>query len=169
MNSNQKIKLNIQVNEALLMKSLYVLSIFVLLVFGGQVNAGTQDKAEIRKLIEETYPSNVKSGNGERYASLFSKNAQWIPPKSQDRFGQTDIASGFTDMVRDIKIEPTIVAEEIKIVTSNFAYVVGKAQVLIRPKNGSNPTKNINLRMMWMISKDSGKWMITRQIWNQKL
>ncbi|NOY71885.1 MAG: SgcJ/EcaC family oxidoreductase [Gammaproteobacteria bacterium] len=149
------------------MKFLYVLSISVLLILGGQVNAGTQDKAEIQELIEKTYASNVKSGNGKWYASLFSKNAQWMPPKAQDRYGQTDIAFGFTDMVRDIKIEPTLVAEDIQIMTSTVAYVVGKAQVLIRPKDGSSP-KNINLRMVWIMSKDSGKWMITRQIWNQK-
>ncbi len=149
------------------MKFLYVLSIFMFLVFGGQVNAEIQDKVEIRKLIEETYASNVKSGNGKRYASLFSKKAQWMPPKAQDRHGPKDIVLGFTDMVRDIKIEPTLVAEDIQIITRDVAYVVGKAQVLIRQKNSSTP-KNINLRMMWIMSKDSGKWMITRQIWNQK-
>jgi len=151
------------------MKILYVLGISVFLIFGyGQAtSASPQDEAEIRKLIEGTYVSNVRSGDGERYSSIFSKGALWMPPKSKDRSGQKDIAAGFSEMVREIRIEPVLIVDDIQGITPTLAYVVGKAQVLIRPKDGSSP-KSIKLRMMWIMNKDSGKWMIARQIWNQK-
>jgi len=150
------------------MKLLYVLNISLLFVLGsGQVNANAQDKMEIRNLIESVYASNVKAGNGKRYSNIYTDDALWMPPKAQDRHGQTDIEAGFRDMVKAINIEATLTAEDIQLITNNFAYVVGKARVLVRSKEGTDP-KNINLRMMWIMNKHSGKWKIARQIWNQK-
>ncbi len=150
------------------MKLLYILCIPVFFTLGsGQVSARSQDKTEIRKLIEEVYVSNVKSGDGKQYSSIFSDDALWMPPKSKDRREQIDIAAGFSDMVKEIRIEPVLTIDDIEVITSTVAYVVGKVDALIRPKDASNP-ESINLRMMWVMSKDSGTWMITRQIWNQK-
>ena len=54
------------------MKLIYILSLSILFALAcGQVSANDKDRLEIRKLIEQTYASNAKSGDGERYASIF--------------------------------------------------------------------------------------------------
>jgi len=150
---------------------LYDIRKIVLLVFitlGLQpALAASQDEAAIKMLIEKTYPINARSGNGDQYASMYTKDALWMPPKAPDRKGNSDIAKGFSDMVKNGYFDPTLKVMEINVINNDYAFVIGDAQVKITPLNGKK-AKNVTLRVFWIMRKHSGQWKIHRQIWNPK-
>ncbi len=126
----------------------------------------SSDKEEIRKLFEEVYPSNVRSGDLCAYASVYTEDALWSPPGVPDRCGLTDIAEGFAAQIADQNIDPTFTAEEVEVI-GDFGYVVGMSHAKVRPKDGSE-SKEVNFRAVWLMRKQQGTWRIARQIWNSK-
>lgn len=126
-----------------------------------------QDQQSIKKLIEETYPANVKASDGTGYANMFTKDALWMPPDAPDFRGVQEIADEITNRFQQFTITPTITAEEIEVITNNFAYVVGKANAVLYPKDRSE-SMDLNFRPVWLLRKENGTWKIARQIWNTK-
>jgi len=129
--------------------------------------AASQDETAIKTLIEKTYPINARSANGDQYASMYTKDALWMPPKAPDRKGNSDIAKGFSDMVKNGYFDPTLKVMEINVINNEYAFVIGDAQVKITPLNGKK-AKNVTLRVFWIMRKHAGQWKIHRQIWNPK-
>ncbi len=126
-----------------------------------------QDVQSIKRLVEETYPANVKSSDGAQYASMFTEDALWMPPDAPDFRGTQEIEGEITNRFQQFTINPTVIAEEIEVVTSDFAYVVGKASVILQPKDGSE-SMNMAFRPVWLLRKEDSTWKIARQIWNVK-
>lgn len=132
-----------------------------------QAIASSPDELVIKKLIEETYPINARSGSGEQYSSMYTEDALWMPPKAPDRKGSSNIATGFSAMVKKGYFDPTLKVMEINIINDEYAFVIGNAQVVITPLDSKKP-KNATLRVFWIVRKVSGQWKIYRQIWNPK-
>ncbi|MFW9257624.1 YybH family protein [Nostoc sp. CALU 546] len=126
----------------------------------------SSDQDEIRKVFEEVYAANVRSGNLQGYASMYTENALWMPPGVPDRRGTADIVEGFAAQIAQQDIDPIFTAEEIKVI-GDFGYVIGMSQATIRPKDGTTP-RQANFRALWLMKKEQGIWKIDRQIWNSK-
>jgi len=126
-----------------------------------------QNQQSIKELIEETYPGNVKANDGAGYASMYIQDALWMPPDAPDFRGPRDIEGEISNRLQQFSITPTITAEEIEIVTPDFAYVVGLAKVVLEPRDGSE-SMSLTFRPLWLLRKEDGTWKIARQIWNVK-
>lgn len=126
-----------------------------------------QEQQSIKKLIEETYPGNVKANDGAGYASMYMQDALWMPPDAPDFRGTQEIEEEITNRLQQFSITPTITAEEIEIVTPDFAYAIGLAKAMLEPRNGSE-SMSLTFRPVWLLRKQDGAWKIARQIWNMK-
>lgn len=126
----------------------------------------SSDKDKIREVFEEVYAANVRSGDLQGYASMYTEDALWMPPNVPDRRGITEIVEGFADQIAKQDIDPIFTTEEIEVM-GDFGYVVGMSQATIRPKDGS-ASKEIKFRAVWLMRKEQGIWKIARQIWNFK-
>ena len=125
------------------------------------------DQEEIRRVFEEVYPENVKTKNLEGYGEMYTENALWMPPDAPDRCGIPDIVEGFAGTVADQDIDPIFKADEIEVTqTGTVGYVVGISDATIYPHNGE--PKQAKYRALWLMKKEGGKWLINRQIWNNK-
>ncbi len=124
------------------------------------------DEDEIRRLFEETYATNVRSGDVDAYVAMFTEDAFWMPPGDADRRGVNEIAEAFGMQSISVAIEPKLTAEEIQ-VNGNFAYIVGISLATITPKDGGQSNK-VKLRIVWLLRKEAGTWKIAREIWNSK-
>jgi uncharacterized protein (TIGR02246 family) len=123
-----------------------------------------EDVTAIRKLIEETYPTNAMSGDARTYASAFTEDALWAPPDMIDRRGPDEIATGFDTI--NAAFTAVVTAEEIEVM-DGFAYVVGRSEGTITPNDGSEPCQFL-FRVIWLLQKQAGDWKIARQVWNSK-
>jgi uncharacterized protein (TIGR02246 family) len=123
-----------------------------------------QDKGEIRKVFEDVYPSNVRTGDLDGYADMYTEDACWMPPGAVVRRGKVDIVKGFAAQIVTSEIDPTFMAEEIQVI-GDFGYVIGMSQAKIRSKENGK-TKDATFRAMWLMQKEQGTWKIARQIWN---
>jgi len=66
------------------------------------------DKEKIREVFEEVYAANVRSGDLQGYASMYSEDALWMPPDAPDRRGVEDILEAFEMQVaKDVPIQPS--------------------------------------------------------------
>jgi uncharacterized protein (TIGR02246 family) len=124
------------------------------------------DEDAIRRLFEETYASNVRSGDVDAYVAMFTEDAFWMPPGDADRRGVNEIAEAFGMQSISVAIEPRLTAEEIQVI-GNLAYVVGISLATITPKEGGQSNK-VKLRIVWLLRKEAGTWKIAREIWNSK-
>lgn len=127
----------------------------------------TQDTQQIRQLLEETYPANVRSGDAAKYASMYSEEALWIPPGAPDQKGPKGVTEGVSGNFQKVEMDPTLKIDEIEVINSDTAYALGKVEATISPKDGSDPM-NVNMRAMWLLRREAGEWKIFRQIWNNK-
>lgn len=125
-----------------------------------------KDADQIRKIFEEAYATNLKTGDVKTYMALFTKDAVWIPPGGLDKVGPKEIGEAFAQQASAVNIDAKLTADEIK-VTGNFAYLIGTSVAKISPKDGS-PTINAKFRVLWLMQKEQGKWKISREIWNAK-
>lgn len=126
----------------------------------------SSDKDKIREVFEEVYAANVRSGDLQGYASMYTEDALWMPPNVPDQRGITEIVEGFADQIAKQDIDPIFTTEEIEVM-GDFGYVVGMSQATIRPKDGS-ASKEVKFRAVWLMRKEQGIWKIARQIWNSK-
>ena len=125
------------------------------------------DQEAIRKVFEEVYPENVRTKNLEGYGQMYTENALWMPPDAPDRCGISDIVEGFAGTVANQSIEPIFKAEEIEVTqTGTFGYVVGISDATIYPDNGE--PRQAKYKALWLMKKEGEKWLIDRQIWNNK-
>ncbi|WP_414754665.1 YybH family protein [Anabaena sp. CCY 9910] len=124
------------------------------------------DQDQIRRIFEEVYPDNVRSGDLSAYADMYTEDALWMPPNGLDRCGIPDILEGFADTIADKDIDPIFTAEEIE-VKGDFGSVIGISLATISPKDGS-PSTQVKYRALWLMKKDCDRWKISRQIWNVK-
>jgi uncharacterized protein (TIGR02246 family) len=129
-------------------------------------NTAIGDEEAIRRLFEETYASNVRSGDVDAYVAMFTEDAFWMPPGDADRRGVNEIAEAFGMQSISVAIEPKLTAEEIQVI-GNLAYVVGISLATITPKDGGQSNK-VKLRIVWLLRKEAGTWKIAREIWNSK-
>jgi len=129
------------------------------------------DKEKIREVFEEVYAANVRSGDLQGYASMYSEDALWMPPDAPDRRGVEDILEAFEMQVAKQDTDPTFTAEEIEVM-GDFGYVIGTSLATIHPKNakGDSASNEIRkkFRAVWLMKKEDDIWKIDRQIWNSK-
>jgi uncharacterized protein (TIGR02246 family) len=129
-------------------------------------NRYAEDEDQIRKLFEDTYAMNLKTGDVDTYMSLFTKDAVWIPPGGVDRVGPKAIGEAFAHQAGAVNIDAKLTADEIKVM-GYFAYIIGTSVAEISPKDGS-PTINAKFRVLWLMRREQGQWKIAREIWNPK-
>lgn len=127
-----------------------------------------KDEATIRKMFEETYPDNVRSGIGQQYASLYTEDAWWMPPSAPMAKGPESIAAHADELNKAMSINPTIEIEELQMISESSAYVIATPDLVITPKDGSD-NMTANLRVFWLLTKASGDWKISRQIWHERV
>ena len=125
-----------------------------------------KDADQIKMLFENTYATNLKTGDVKTYMSLFTNDAVWIPPGGLDQVGPKAIGEAFANQANAVNIDAVLTADEIKIM-GNSAYIIGTSVAKISPKDGS-PTINAKFRVLWLMRKEQGKWKIAREIWNAK-
>lgn len=127
----------------------------------------TKDQRKIKRVFEKVYPRNVRNKDVEAFGKMYTKNALWMPPNDPDRFGIADIKEGFAQTVENQSIDPIFTAQQIKVTNKgNDGYVVGISNADIYPDNGE-PEK-AKYRALWVMKKVDEKWLIDRQIWNNK-
>lgn len=129
-------------------------------------NLALSDSDELKKLFEEVYAKNLRTGDVNSYVAMFTKDAFWMPPGAPDRRGVNEIAQAFGMQSISVNIEPKLTAEEIQVM-GNFGYIVGSSLATISPKDGSEAHK-VKLRVVWLLRKEEGSWKIAREIWNAK-
>lgn len=132
-----------------------------------QESSTAQDTQQIRQLLEETYPASVRSGDSAKYAGLYTEDALWMPPGAPDRQGRKGVVEGSTENFQKFDMDPTLKTDEIALVNSDMAYVLGKVEATISPKDGSDPM-TVKMRVMWLLRREAGEWKIFRQLWNNK-
>ena len=128
----------------------------------------SSDRNEILRMFEEVYPDNVRTGNLQGYAEMYTDDALWMAPDTYARCGPDDIVEGFASQIENQDIDPIFTAKEVEVL-GDLGYVLGVSQATIYPKDGS-PPKQLNYQALWHMKKQmAGKqdvWKISRQIWN---
>ncbi len=127
-------------------------------------SGSAEDIAAITAIITERYPEFANSHDAAGYASMYSEDALWIPPSAPERVGREGIATAmqasFDKNVFDVQPH----ADEVEVI-GDFAYVIGTADGVLTPRDGSDP-KPIQFRVFWLFQRGDDGWQIVRQIWN---
>jgi uncharacterized protein (TIGR02246 family) len=135
------------------------------------LNNGTEtnmsgDEKTIRNIIENQYPGFVRSGNAKGYASQYTNDALYMPPGATDLEGPEAIAEGLNEELKTMQFHPVIDALEVSVL-GDYAYAIGRGELTIIPKDGSDESKLV-YTLFWLLRKVDDQWKIARQIWNEK-
>lgn len=128
------------------------------------MTTSNKDREEIKRIFEVVLPSRVRDRDIEGYASLFTKDAIWVPPDEVQREGPTEIAEALTRLLAHQNIDPTFTAEHIG-VSARLGYVFGKSKEILKPIDGGS-SSIAHSRELWVMRKERGNWKIFRMLWN---
>ena len=124
-----------------------------------------EDVAAITAIITEQYPEYANSHDAAGYASMYSEDARWIPPSGPERVGRDGIEAAMQASFDKFEFDVHPFAEEVAVM-GDFAYIIGGAEGVMTPRDGSAVVP-VNFRVFWLFQNGDNGWEIIRQIWNK--
>ncbi|TKC86278.1 DUF4440 domain-containing protein [Trinickia terrae] len=120
---------------------------------------------DIRHFIEHDYVEAANSNSAARYASLYTADALWSPPRAPDRRGPAAIRFAFIAKQADIHIKMHF--QECGLFSPGSGFATALVEVHVAPFN-HEPGEDLVYRALWHLRKEDGTWKIGRQIFTEK-
>lgn len=147
-----------------------LIAIPILLVLGLMVlmtlsYAGEKEKADVRDAIvsmNKNFVAAFNRGDAAGLASLYTENAQVLPPNSDFMTGKTAI-QGFWQVLLDMGLKATLETVEVE-PHGNTAIEVGKFTL---QSEGGQPVDKGKYLVVW--KQDGGQWKLHRDIFNSSM
>lgn len=160
----KKFALSLLVVSIALVAALTFLS-FTLVAAQDEGDSTAEDAAAITAIVTERYPEYANSHDAAGYASMYSEDVLWIPPSAPERIGREDIQAAMEAQFDKFEFDVQPFADEVEVM-GDFAYIVGGAEGVMTPRDGSDPVP-VHFRVFWLFQRGDNGWEITRQIWNK--
>jgi uncharacterized protein (TIGR02246 family) len=121
----------------------------------------------LRHVISD-YQRFVSAGDIQGYMNLFKDDVIWMPPNAQDRLCKSEVFKAESAAFSKFKFNFEMTPIEIRQLSDTWGMILCSSQGVMPPVGGGEGTK-FHYRAMFITEKQSdGRWLIARQIWNQK-
>ena len=125
------------------------------------------EERSLKQVISD-YQKYVSAGDIHGYTNLFKEDVVWMPPNAPDRLGKAEVfkaeAGAFDKFNFRFEMTPT----EVRQFNNNWAMLLCSSQGVMTPRVGGDGIK-FQYRVLFLMEKQQdGRWLIARQIWNQK-
>ncbi|MEZ5651270.1 MAG: nuclear transport factor 2 family protein [Burkholderiaceae bacterium] len=139
--------------------------LFVLLGAAQVAQAGqSDDLAQIGDLLSVRYPAVVNAGDAPGYAGLFTEDGARIPPGRAVEGGRRAIAAAVEKLFKAITLDVALRVTEL-VVDGSLGFA--SADVTgTRTVKASGEVGRQDARVIFVLQRAGGHWLIHRQIWN---
>ena len=121
----------------------------------------SEDVAQVKELLSETYANFVTTQNSEGFSSMYSGDVLVAHPKFEET-SKEGIKNAIQAIFDKHTFKMKVHADELAIY-GDFAYVVGKIDEVVTPRDGSDSFP-VRARILWLLRKEGSEWKIFRQI-----
>jgi uncharacterized protein (TIGR02246 family) len=124
-------------------------------------------ESALRQVIAD-YQHFVNAGNGQGYTTLFTDDVVWMPPNSPDREGGSEILDAQVAAFSKFKFNVELTPTEVRALSEDWGLVLCTVRAVLTPRSEGDVVE-MRLRGVFVMAKQpDGRWLIARQIWNQK-
>lgn len=126
------------------------------------------DAIKVVESMCQRYSSAVNASDSATYAQLFTQDAIRMPPGAQPEYGPEQIQKGEQADYDEAKWNVQFSARDALPVADGWVYGIADVEVsMVAHADGA--TSNFRLTVTWLLQRQpSGKWLISRQMWNRK-
>jgi uncharacterized protein (TIGR02246 family) len=120
------------------------------------------------KQVVSDYQKHVSAGDIQRYVDMFKEDVVWMPPNANDRTGKSEVYKAEAAAFANFNFRFEMVPIEIRQLSDAWAMLLCSSQGVMTPRSGGDGVE-FRYRVLFLVEKQpDGRWLIARQIWNQK-
>ncbi|MBC7486123.1 MAG: nuclear transport factor 2 family protein [Cytophagaceae bacterium] len=123
-----------------------------------------EDKKQIEKVIG-IYQKSLATSNSELAASLYTKDAKFMPSGGPSATGTAQIKGSYDYVFSQIQVNINFTIDEV-IIIGKYAYVTSTSQGTSLIKSNNQTVSEIN-RELFVFKKENGSWKIARYMFNK--
>ena len=137
----------------------------IVLTFSNTISAQTsKDKKEIEAVIA-TYQKSLANADATLAASLYTKNAKFMPQGGPTATGTAAIKGSYEYVFSLITVNIAFTIDEV-VVIGKYAYVTSTSKGTTLIKSNQQTVPEIN-RELFIFEKENGEWKILRYMFNK--
>lgn len=125
-----------------------------------------QDSEEPVRKFRDRVVEAMRSGDPERYASLFAEDAVVMPRDGKPITGADRIQEWAKGLFDAFEPHPNVAPMETRRFSERWALDWGRYKSVYEPRGGGEPV-HVDETYLWLFRKnDRGDWKLSRIIWN---
>jgi uncharacterized protein (TIGR02246 family) len=126
------------------------------------------DEERALKQVIVDYQQFVNAGDAQGYTTLFTDDVVWMPPNAPDRQGKSEVFDAQVAAFSKFKFTVALTPTEVRVLSKEWGLVLCSVRGVLTPREEGDVVEFRFRGVFVMERQPDGRWLIARQIWNQK-